>query len=122
MNTSNKKFKDIDEYHNTFPTAIRHILDQLRQVIVQAAPHSMEVISYGMPAFKQNKVLIYYAVHKKHIGLYPTPSAIMHFKEQLSHYKTSKGAIQLAIEEPLPLSLIHDIVHFRVEEDAKNVR
>jgi len=120
MNKSNLKFRDIDEYHALFPADIQKILEQLRQTIKQAAPQIIETISYGMPAFKQNKVLVCYAVYKEHIGFYPTPNPIVHFKKELEKYHTSKGAIQFPIDNPLPLTLIKRIVKFRVEEDVKN--
>lgn len=118
MNKSNHKFKDIDEYHSTFAEDIQKILQQLRQTIKESAPKAVETISYGMPAFKQNKVLVYYAVHKGHIGFYPTPNAIVHFKSELKKYKTSKGAIQFPLDKPLPWSLIKKMVEFRINEDT----
>lgn len=104
----------IDEYHQAYPKEIQEILQQLRQAILQAAPKATETISYGMPAFKLNKVLVYYAVYKNHIGFYPTPKPIVHFKEDLISFKTSKGAIQFPINQKLPLALIKKIVKFRV--------
>src|SRR3989339_203961 len=65
MNMSNLKFTDIDEYHSCQPADIQKTLEQLRQTIKQAAPQATEAISYGMPAFRQNKVLVYYSVNKK---------------------------------------------------------
>ena len=85
------KFRDIDEYHALFPDDIQKILEQLRQTIKQATPQTIETISYGMPAFKQNKVLVYYAVHKEHIGFYPTPKPIVHFKR--SHSVSNRQTI-----------------------------
>ena len=117
MNKSNLKFSGIDEYHSSFPADIQKILDQLRQIIKQSAPKATETISYGMPAFRQNKILVYYAVHKEHIGFYPTPNPIVHFRQELEKYNTSKGAIQFPIDKPLPLTLIKKIVKFRVVED-----
>ncbi len=113
---------DIDEYHALFPEDIQTILEQLRQTIKQAAPQTIETISYGMPAYKQNKVLVYYAVHKEHIGFYPTPNPIVHFKKELEKYHTSKGAIQFPVDKPLPLTLIKKIVKFRIEEDTKKAK
>jgi uncharacterized protein YdhG (YjbR/CyaY superfamily) len=119
MNKSKITFRDIDEYHACFPADIQNILGQLRQTIRQAAPQATETISYGIPAFRQNKVLVYYAVHKKHIGFYPTPKPIVHFKNELEKYNTSKAAIQFPIDKQLPLALIKKMVKFRVEEDTK---
>ncbi len=117
MNKSNLKYRDIDEYHTAQPANIREMLEQLRFAIKQAAPMATETISYGMPAFRLNKVLVYYACNKKHIGFYPAPNSIVHFKNELEDYKTSKGAIQFQIDKPLPLSLIKRIVEFRIEEE-----
>ena len=120
MNKSNLKFRDIDEYHALFPDYIQKILEQLRQTIKQAALQTIETISYGMPAFKQNKVLVYYAVHKEHIDFSPTPNPIVHFKKELEKYHTSKGAIQFPVDTPLPFTLIKKMVKFRVDEDTKS--
>ncbi len=120
MNKSNLKFKDINTYHTSQSKDIQKILEQLRQAIKQVAPQATETISYGMPAFRQNKVLVYYAVHKEHIGFYPTPNPIVHFKKELEKYRTSKGAIQFPIDKQLPLTLIKKIVKFRVDEDTKS--
>ncbi len=118
MNKDNPGFTTIDEYHATQPADKQRLLDQLRSAILQAAPKATETISYNMPAFKQNKVLVYYATGKEHIGFYPTPGPIAHFAEELAAYKTSKGAIQFPLDKPLPLALIKKIVRFRVEKDS----
>ena len=70
-----------------------------------------------MPAFKQNHVLVYFAAFKNHIGFYPTASGVEAFKDRLTEYKTSKGAIQFPLNQPLPLNLIREIVVFRVKEN-----
>ncbi len=110
---------DIDAYISAFPTATQQLLQQIRMAIKEAAPQATEVISYGMPAFKQNNVLVYFAGYKNHIGFYPTGSGIEHFKEEISGYKNSKGAVQFPIDWPLPLQLIKEIVQFRVQDDLE---
>lgn len=112
-----KKFTSINEYHAEYPLPVRKKLDEVRKTISSAAPKATEIISYNMPAFKGNKTLVYYAANKEHIGLYPMPSAIKKFSEELKDFKTSKGAIQLPLSAPMPLGLIKKIVRFRVEED-----
>lgn len=111
------KFKSIDQYHDSFPGEVKLILDHLRNVIRQVAPKAVEIISYNIPTFKMNKNLVHYAAYKEHIGFYPTSSPILVFKEELSKYITSKGAIQFPIDKPLPITLIKKIVKFRVAED-----
>jgi uncharacterized protein YdhG (YjbR/CyaY superfamily) len=113
---NNKEYNNIDEYINMFFGDIKKNLQQLRETIKGVVPEAEEVISYGMPAFKLNKVLIYFAAYKNHIGFYPTPSAIIKFKKELTAYKTSKGAIQFPLDKPIPLDLVKRITQFRVEE------
>ena len=89
----------------------------LYQHLKQTLPEATESISYGMPCFKQdNKPVVYFAGYKGHIGFYPTAKPIEHFKELLMSYKTSKGAIQFNINEPLPIELIKEIICFRLNQ------
>lgn len=113
-----KVYTNIDEYIESVPSEHRQKLEEIRAIIRNAAPEAKEVISYGMPAFKINRVLVYFALAKKHIGFYPTSSPIIVFKDELAEYKTSKGAIQLPIEKPLPVDLLTKIVKYRVDEDS----
>lgn len=111
--------KNTDEYIAGFPNEIQKVLKELRSTIKKAAPNSTELISYQMPAFKQNGVLVYFAACKNHIGFYPTSAPIKVFKEELKNFKTSKGAIQIPIDKPIPEKLITKIVKYRVLEDTK---
>lgn len=113
------KVKNIDEYIAGFPDDIQKLLQQIRTIIRKAAPHAEEVISYGMPAYKQHKVLVYFAACKNHIGFYPTGSGIEAFKEELTAYKFSKGAIQFPFDKPLPSALITKIVKFKIAADLQ---
>jgi uncharacterized protein YdhG (YjbR/CyaY superfamily) len=112
----------IAEYIAHFPAETQKLLQQIRQTIQKAAPDAKEVISYGMPAFKQHKVLVYFAAYSKHLGFYPTDSGIQAFKHELENYKWSKGAIQFPLDQPLPLDLISRITKFRAEEDLENIK
>jgi uncharacterized protein YdhG (YjbR/CyaY superfamily) len=109
--------KSIDEYILQYPQEIQEILKTLRKVINESAPNADEKISYGMPTFVLNGNLVHFAAFKNHIGFYPTPSGINTFKQELSEYKTSKGAVQFPIGKPIPYDLISKIVKFRVDEN-----
>jgi uncharacterized protein YdhG (YjbR/CyaY superfamily) len=107
---------DIDSYISGFPEQTRGMLEQLRATIKLAAPEASEVISYGMPAYKQNGILVYFAAYKNHIGFYPTASGIENFKKDFSAFHLSKGTIRFPLDQPLPLELIARVVKFRVED------
>ena len=112
-------YKSIDEYILQFPLEIQEKLKTLRKVIKESAPDASEKISYQMPTFVLHGNLVHFAAYKKHIGFYPTPSGINAFKDELSEYKGSKGAVQFPLDKPLPYELIREIVKFRVDENKK---
>ena len=112
------KSRSVDEFLSYYPEEVQEKLESLRSTIKKAAPKAIETISYNIPAYKQTKVLVYFAAYKNHIGFYPTSSGIREFIHQLSKYKVSKGAVQFPIDQPLPLGLIAKIVRFRVKEDT----
>ncbi|TDL88778.1 hypothetical protein E2R55_16555 [Vibrio vulnificus] len=112
-------FHSIDEYIIQFPEEVQEKLRTLRKVIKDAAPDAEEKISYQMPTFVLYGNLVHFAAYKKHIGFYPTPSAISAFEAALSEYKCSKGAVQFPLNKPIPYELITDMVIFRVEQNKK---
>ena len=122
MTTKRTTARDIDEYIAGFPKDIREILEKIRATIRKAAPEAEEAISYGMPAFKLNGYLVYFAAYKKHIGFYPVPTGIEAFKKELSAYKGAKGSVQFPLDKPMPLDLISKIVKFRVKENLEKAK
>jgi uncharacterized protein YdhG (YjbR/CyaY superfamily) len=110
---------EVDHYLENFPEDIRTKLEDLRWLIRSLIPEATEIISYGMPTYRLNKNLVHFAGYKNHIGFYPAPSAILHFKEELKMYKTSKGAIQFFHKNELPMDLITEIINFRIIEDKQ---
>ncbi|MDD2371243.1 MAG: DUF1801 domain-containing protein [Firmicutes bacterium] len=109
----------IDDYIIGFPEEVQKKLMEIRKVIRETAPMAEEKISYRMPTFYFKGNLVHFAAFSKHIGLYPGPSGVAAFKEELVGYKSSKGAIQFPLDEDLPLGLIRRIVQFRVAENIK---
>lgn len=104
-----EKPNNIDEYIAAQQENVRPVLQVIREAISKAIPEATEKISWQMPTFWQGKNIIHFAAFKKHIGLYPGPEAIAHFSNHLTEYRTSKGAIQLPYDKPLPLALIAEI-------------
>jgi uncharacterized protein YdhG (YjbR/CyaY superfamily) len=112
----------VDSYIAQFPEDVQATLQQIRAVIKEAAPDAMEKISYGMPGFYQNGMLVWFGCHKNHIGFYPTGEGIETFKDELSAYKFSKGAVQLPLDQPIPYELIRKITRYRVEQNSKKAK
>jgi len=110
---------DIDAYISDFPESTQKLLQEVRSIVKQAAPLAAEVISYGMPAFRQDGMLVYFAAFKNHIGFYPIPSGIAAFKEDLSAFECTKGSVHFPLDKPLPAELITRIVTFRLSENRQ---
>lgn len=119
MNETKAKFTNIDEYIAQFPPDVQQILRQIRAVIHEAAPDAAEKISYQMPTFYLKGNLVHFAAYQRHIGFYPAPTGIEAFKADLAPYKQSKGAVQFALDKPIPYELIRRIVQYRMEENLK---
>jgi uncharacterized protein YdhG (YjbR/CyaY superfamily) len=109
--------KDIDEYIDRFPRDVQEILENIRVTIKTAVPAAEEKISYQMPTFYLKGNVVHFAVWKKHIGFYPTPSGTEKFKKELSAFKGAKGSVQFPLDEPMPYALIGRIAQFRAKEN-----
>ncbi len=116
------KIDNVDSYIARFSKDTQEMLEQLRLTIKKVAPEAEEVISYQMPAFKLQGILVYFAGYKNHIGLHPRASGIEAFKKELSIYKGAKGSVQFPLKKPLPLDLISSIVKFRVKENLEKAK
>jgi uncharacterized protein YdhG (YjbR/CyaY superfamily) len=109
---------EVDLYIQAFPEPVREKLEAMRRIIREEVPQAREKISYRMPTYELFGNLVHFAGYARHIGFYPTPSAIEAFKAELASYKNSKGAVQFPIDKALPENLIRKMVRFRVAENT----
>ena len=113
------KPKTIEEYIYAAPAEVQERLWKLHESIRVAAPGASEGLKWSMPAYSYQKILVTFALCKKHIGFYPMPSAIKAFAKELSEYKTAEGSVQFPHDKSLPLPLVKKIVRFRVKESKE---
>jgi uncharacterized protein YdhG (YjbR/CyaY superfamily) len=110
--------KTVAEYVARVPEPARSALNQMRAAIRSVVPEeATETISYGIPAFQHQKVLVWYAAFSDHCSLFPTSAVIETFKEELKGFTTSKGTIHFPLDKSLPTALIKKIVKARVAEN-----
>jgi uncharacterized protein YdhG (YjbR/CyaY superfamily) len=108
----------VDEYISRLPAPTRDAVKKLRAALRSVMPSgATEVISYGIPAFRGDRILVWYAGFAKHISLFPTAAVISQFKEELKAYSISKGTIKFPLDTPLPAVLIKRIVKARIEAE-----
>jgi uncharacterized protein YdhG (YjbR/CyaY superfamily) len=116
------EFNNIDEYIASQPDHIKEPLEQLRQVIKEAAPDSEETISYQMPAFRFHGILCYFASFKNHYSLFISPDILLNFKDKLTSYELSRGTMRIPIQEPVPEKIISEMVKYAAREKIKKAQ
>jgi uncharacterized protein YdhG (YjbR/CyaY superfamily) len=114
--------ENVDDYIAGFPPEKRVILEKVRATIRGAAPDASEVISYRMPTFMQDGVLIHFAAFKSHIGLYPPVSGDADLEEALAPYAGEKGNLRFLLDRPIPYDLIERIVKLRARQNLARTR
>jgi len=117
-----KKNKDIDAYIAGFPKSTEKLLKQMRSAIRKAAPAAEEIMSYGMPAYKYQGMVAYFAGHANHVGLYPMPHAVKRFEKELRPYTTAKSTVRFPIGKALPVGLITRMIKLRVKENLEKTK
>jgi uncharacterized protein YdhG (YjbR/CyaY superfamily) len=114
------KPRTIDEYLATIDNTKRAALQRLREEIHAAAPKAEECISYGVPAFRQGRMVVGFGATSKHCTFYLMSSTILEsFGDETRHLDTSKGTIRFQPDHPLPASLVHELVHARLEQNQE---
>jgi uncharacterized protein YdhG (YjbR/CyaY superfamily) len=116
--------KTVDEYIARLPEPARSTLTKIRTAIRSSVPPgATECISYRMPAFKYDGILVWFAAFSDHCSLFPTASVIEAFKEELKGFSLSKGTIRFRADKPLPTALVKRLVKARVAQNkSKNLR
>jgi uncharacterized protein YdhG (YjbR/CyaY superfamily) len=115
--------KSVDEYIAGVPEPARSTLINMRAAIRSAVPsEATETISYRIPAFKHQGVLVWFAAFSNHCSLFPTASVIEVFKSELKGFSTSKGTIHFPTDKPLPTALVKKLVKARVAQNESKKR
>ena len=113
------KAKTIDEYLAGLDADKRAALEKLRKTIRMTAPQAEECISYGIPSFRQNGMLVGFGATAKHCAFYlMSSSTVETFHDELKEYNTSKGTIRFSADKPLPATLVRKLVKARIAENG----
>jgi 3-methyladenine DNA glycosylase AlkD/uncharacterized protein YdhG (YjbR/CyaY superfamily) len=108
----------IDEYLVELPAEQQRALATLRSTIRAAAPEAEECISYGIPAFKQNGMLVGFGAAKNHCSLYLMSSTVLNsFRAEFARHDLSKGTIRFPADKLLPAALVKKLVKARIAEN-----
>jgi uncharacterized protein YdhG (YjbR/CyaY superfamily) len=108
----------VDDYLALFPPKVQTILEKIRRTIRRAAPGAQETISYRMPTFWLNGVLVHLGAFKKHIGFFPPVRGDAALQKAVAPYAGPKGNLQFPLDQPIPYRLIERIVKLKVKQNA----
>jgi uncharacterized protein YdhG (YjbR/CyaY superfamily) len=112
--------KNVDEYLAGVPDKERAVLETLRRTIRAAAPEAVEVISFGVPAFKYHGPLVFFAAFPHHCSLYVVSKPVLElFSTELASWDTSGTTIHFSPKKPLPATLVTKIVKARIQENEE---
>jgi uncharacterized protein YdhG (YjbR/CyaY superfamily) len=112
----------VDAYIARFPPEVRAILKRIRMTIRKAAPEADEIISYRIPAFRQRRVLLYFAAFSNHIGMFPPVSGDARLEKALARFRGPKGNLRFPLDEPMPLVLIGRMARLRARQERASAR
>lgn len=118
---SSKIFASIPDYISALPGDVREIAESIRQTIIGAAPGCAEGIRYGIPAFRiEGRTVIYFAVWKQHVGLYPIYRGSEALEAEIAAYRAGKDTIRLPLSQPMPLGLVAKIVYSQLSRPPEH--
>ena len=113
-----KRAETVDDYLAEVPGDARRALAKLRKLIKAAAPKASEVISYQIPAYKHNGLLVGFAASGGlctfHIMSVEVTRA---HAVELKGYKLGKASIRFAPDKPLPAALVTKLIKARIAEN-----
>lgn len=113
------KPQTVEEYFNSLPNEVAVVLKTVRKTLKQHLPDdAIEIISYGIPAFKWNKTPLYYAGWKEHVSIYPIPKGNADFVKKIKPYIAGKGTLKFKLSDPLPLDVVALVAKIRVAVDG----
>jgi uncharacterized protein YdhG (YjbR/CyaY superfamily) len=104
-------------YHSA-PSPHKETMLEMRMRILEIVPDAVEVISYGMPAFKVNDTIVAgLLANKKHVGYYPFSGSILKlFPEELAAFSKTISAVHVPIDKPLSKTLMRKLIKARLTQ------
>jgi uncharacterized protein YdhG (YjbR/CyaY superfamily) len=122
MDARHAALSSIDAYIAAQAGAVQPILQRIRAIAHEEAPHAVEAISYRIPALMQGGALIYFAAFKRHIGIYPPVHGDAALLEALAPYRGPRGNLSFPLDQPMPYELIRRVARQRVQENASKAQ
>jgi uncharacterized protein YdhG (YjbR/CyaY superfamily) len=116
--TAKRKPSTIDDYLKRVPEDRRKVLEDLRAKIRSIVPDAQECISYQIPAFRVNGVVVAgFCATAKGCSYFPfSGSTLRSLARDISRYDQTKGSLHFSSDEPLPIALVRKLIKVRIAE------
>jgi uncharacterized protein YdhG (YjbR/CyaY superfamily) len=98
------------------------VLKRVLALVKRTVPRSESVISYSIPAFKLDRVFMFCAAFKSHIGIYPPVRRDARLRAAVKPYANDKGNLRFPLAEPMPYPLIARIAKALAKEQGRKAR
>lgn len=111
-------YESVDDYLAAQPAPVRGVLEQVRATIRKALPGATEGISYQIPVYKLDGVMVlFFAGFRGHCSIYPATAGVVEaLGAELAGLLHSKATIRLALDERVPTRLITRVAKLRAAE------
>ena len=111
-------YTSVDDYIAAQPAAARPVLERVRATIRKALPGATEEISYQIPVYKLDGVMVlYFAGFKHHYSIYPATARVVGaLEKELEGLLHSKATIRFPLADAVPTRLITRIAKLRAAE------
>ena len=116
--TAERKPKTIDDYLKSAAEDRRVALEDLRVKIRSLIPNAQECISYRIPAFRLDGVVIAgFCATAKGCSYFPfSGSTLKTLARYLKRYDQTKSSLHFAPDQPLPTALVRKLIKVRIAE------
>ncbi len=114
-------YNTVDDYLKHQSEEAQKLLSEIRQIIKETVPESVELTNTKVPTFKllpelKTNQQIMVAAYANYLSFYPFPATIQAFSVDLKDFKLGKGSVNIPYDKPLPKNLIIQMILFRRDE------
>ena len=115
-------YKSVDAYIAAQPLPARSVLKRVRATIRKALPGVTEAISYQIPVYKLDGVMVlYFAGFQHHYSIYPATARVVGvLKNELTGLLHSKATLRFPLASAVPTRLITRIAKLRAAEATEH--
>jgi len=109
---------EIDSYLSYLDEPKRLTLMEVRRMILEVVPDAEEGISYQLPAFRLEGIVVAgFGSFKNHLSYFPHSGSVLPvLRDEVAAYRTSRGALQFPIDHPLPKALVKKLIDVRIAQ------